>query len=137
MPADQPTASQPQRIGIAIVSCQGRFLVGVRSHDQVLGGFAEFPGGKAKPGEDLQETAVRECREETGLAVEMERLLTTTRHQYDHGELELAFFLCRPLSGTCEPADGGVGWVEKWSLATLRFPPANAEALRALAEIGE
>lgn len=129
--------STPQRIGIAVVHCQARYLVGVRANDAVLGGFAEFPGGKARAVETIKETVVRECLEETGIAIQIERLLTTTRHQYPHGDLELAFFLCSPVDAECGAATGNFRWVEKWSLATLRFPPANAEVLRLLAEIDE
>ena len=53
----------------------GQFLVGLRPEGSHLAGCAEFPGGKVEPGEKPSAAAVRECAEETGLAVRSERSL--------------------------------------------------------------
>ncbi|MDA7979134.1 MAG: NUDIX domain-containing protein [Pirellulales bacterium] len=122
------------QVGIGIVRCQRKYLVGVRARETILGGFAEFPGGKCDPGEPIEDTVIRECLEETGLNVDVQRLLACTRHTYEHGELELSFFLCAPASGQCESPQGSFRWVEKCDLATMRFPPANDVVLRMLVE---
>ena len=41
-----------------------------------------FPKGKAEPGETIEETAVREVREETGLNCRIIRVLPSTRYEY-------------------------------------------------------
>src|SRR4051812_45737032 len=87
-----------QRVAIAVVEHDARFLVGRRSPDEVLAGRAAFPGGKCLPNEESSACAVRECREETGLSVSPIRRLHAARHAYPHGTLDLEFWLCRPES---------------------------------------
>ncbi|MCC7084524.1 MAG: (deoxy)nucleoside triphosphate pyrophosphohydrolase [Pirellulales bacterium] len=112
-------------VAIAVVRHQDRFLVGIRPFGTALAGFAEFPGGKAHPGESPAAAAVRECREESGLTVEAVDELLCTAHQYDHGLLEIHFFECRPTHPTQRPKSP-FHWAERKELAQLNFPPANA-----------
>lgn len=121
-----------RQIGIAVVEHAGRFLVGMRAADQVLAGYAEFPGGKCEPDEQPQACAIRECREETGLPVEAVKLLHRVQFQYPHGAVDLHFWMCRPVSETeIEPANG-FRWVQLAELASLPFPEANLEVLAML-----
>jgi 8-oxo-dGTP diphosphatase len=41
-----------------------------------------FPKGKAEPGETIEQTALREVKEETGLACRIIRELGSTRYEY-------------------------------------------------------
>src|SRR5436853_675135 len=88
----------PTSIAIAIVEHEGRFLIGQRPRGVPLAGLWEFPGGKIEPGETPEAAAVRECLEETGLAVEPLFQYPTQRHHYDHDWVELHFIACRPLT---------------------------------------
>lgn len=115
-----------QRIGIAVVEHQGAYLVGVRGPDQPLAGCAEFPGGKCEPDESPRDCAVRECREETGLAVIPQRLIEEVRFSYPHGDVELHFWLCQPAERASISTDHrGYRWVPTAELGTLNFPEAN------------
>lgn len=121
------------RIGIAVVRKGETVLVGIRDRASVLGGMHEFPGGKCRTGESPDACAVRECREETGLDVAVVELLDHRRHRYDHGELELSFFLCRPLADqeNLSPARP-FAWVPISRLNSCTFPPANQTVLARL-----
>lgn len=132
------------RVGIAVVEHDGRYLVGVRSEGQVLAGKAEFPGGKAEPDEDPRDTAVRECREETGLHVVPERLLQQLEFTYDHGTVELHFWLCKPEATTprlCHPEAttpiptnlNGFQWLTPAEMQILEWPSANRELVGRIA----
>lgn len=118
--------NSPECIGIAVVEHEGRYLVGTRSADAALPGRAEFPGGKCQPGEAPVECAMRECREETGLRVLPVRLLLNRPYRYDHGAVDLHFWLCRP-DGDSSAANEhhGFRWVPASGLAALDFPDAN------------
>lgn len=122
----------PVPIGIAVVERAGRYLVGVRPEGTPLAGYAEFPGGKCEPGEPPETCAVRECREEAGLAVEPVRLLDRRPWDHPHGRVELSFVLCRP-AGNAEPTPP-FRWVTANDLAGLRFPEANAAVVRLLTD---
>ena len=122
-----------KRIGIAIVEQAGHYLIGTRGPDVPLAGFAEFPGGKCGEGETPEACAVRECLEETSLAVQIERLLMRCEHTYPHGTVDLHFYLCHPTTEVSLTDDQrGFRWVPAKNLATLPFPEANADVVRLL-----
>jgi len=119
------------RIGIAVVERHGEYVVGIRSADQVLAGHAEFPGGKCEAGERSDDCARRECREETGLVVRAVEQLEQTLFEYDHGQVELNFWLCHPIDEKASPA-GNFRWIPVAELRDLPFPDGNGAVLEHL-----
>lgn len=117
------------KISVGVVLHGDQVLIGRRSNDQTLGGLWEFPGGKVNSGETFEQAAVRECREETGLNVEISHLLCERFYEYDHGEHHLRFFACTAEPDIQSP-QYGFRWVERSDLANYEFPPANAEVLK-------
>jgi 8-oxo-dGTP diphosphatase len=115
----------PTVVAVAVVQHDGKFLVGVRSANRPLPGFAEFPGGKVDSGELPEAAAIRECFEESGLQVEIVRELYATRHRYDHGLLEIYFYLCQPQGSVMPSPIPPFRWVDARELQTLNFPAAN------------
>jgi mutator protein MutT len=128
-----------KRIGVAIVESAGCYLVGLRAPGTVLAGLSEFPGGKCESDETPQACAVRECLEETGLAVIPQRQLGTVPWDYPHGSVELHFWLCslaQDLPPALVPA-APFRWVPASELSTLTFPPANQHILQLLQQRGQ
>ena len=93
-----------------------------------------LPGGGHDAGESITNTVIREVREETGLDVEVERLVgtyTDPRHvmAYDDGEVRQQFSLCfgarwvggEPLEDGSETK--GVRWVDPADLDKLNIHP--------------
>jgi 8-oxo-dGTP diphosphatase len=129
-----PIDNRVEQVAIAVVEHGRRYLVGTRGPDQPLAGRAEFPGGRCLPGEEYSACAVRECREETGLAVTAARKLCACSHAYAHGTLDLEFWLCRPEEGeNPDHPEGGFAWVPLEALKSLDFPEANRAVLAILA----
>lgn len=115
-----------KRIGIAVVECAGRYLVGIRGPDVLLAGYAEFPGGKCLEGESPEDCAVRECHEESELLVTVDRLLLRREHSYPHATVDLYFVLCRPsTAASVSDEHRGFRWIPREQLASLKFPEAN------------
>ena len=122
-----------KRIGIAVVEQAGRYLVGLRGPDVPLAGYAEFPGGKCLDGESPEDCAVRECHEESGLIVTVDRLLLRREHSYPHATVDLHFVLCHPSeAASVSDEHRGFRWVPREQLVSLKFPEANELLIKAL-----
>jgi len=121
-------------IAVGVVFHRGKILIGRRGEDQMLGGLWEFPGGKVEHGEELAETAIREIREETGLAVAVLGRLEPVRHAYSHFRITLAAFVCRRTGGRLRrvSADRPFRWVAPTRLRRFPFPRANTKVLELL-----
>jgi len=119
------------RIGIAVVRARDHVVVGLRGPSQTLSGFAEFPGGKCHPDESPEHCAVRECLEETGLTVTARRQVHVQNWSYDHGDVELHFWLCELDASDVQLPEctAPFRWVSLHDLPNLNFPPANAVCL--------
>jgi ADP-ribose pyrophosphatase YjhB (NUDIX family) len=118
-------------VTVAIRDREGRILL-IHKIDNDLWAL---PGGGHDAGERITETAVREVREETGLDVEVVRLIgtyTDPNHvmAYDDGEVRQQFSLCfegRWIGGL--PREDGtetkaVRWVEPSELDGLNIHPS-------------
>jgi 8-oxo-dGTP diphosphatase len=115
----------PTQIAVAVIERDGHFLVGLRPPGVPLAGFWEFPGGKIQADETPAAAAIRECREETGLSIELLGAYPEVVHRYDHDRLRLFFFAARCVSEPAEPHAPFV-WLPRAKLRDLAFPPANA-----------
>jgi 8-oxo-dGTP pyrophosphatase MutT (NUDIX family) len=78
-----------------------------------------LPKGTPDSGETVEETALRETREETGLEVAIERRLKSIRYFFVRGSTRfhktVHFFLMRPIGGRLEDHDAEfdeVAWVD-------------------------
>jgi len=140
VPAERSTVTH---IAVAVVERDGHYLIGLRPPGAPLAGYWEFPGGKLQPGETPQAAAIRECREETGLNVEVVGGKLIVDHAYPHGLLRIHFIRCRvasPAAATAPDEPPAVPerfrWVRRAALAGYVFPPANASILELLAREG-
>lgn len=127
----------PTPIAIAIVECEGRFLIGRRGAEVALAGLWEFPGGKMEPGETPSQAAVRECREETGLEVVATGSYPSHLETYEHGSVLLHFIACQPTDPAQLPLPPFL-WVNRETLKMYKFPAGNRGILALLqSEIGQ
>ena len=116
----------------AIIETDDRFLLTRRQKGVHLEGLWEFPGGKIDAGETHAVALARELREELDVDVEVGALRFHTSHDYGDRVVALYFYQCE-LRGTPRPLLGQqMRWVPRAELATLGFPPADAELIRAL-----
>ena len=123
---------KPTPIAVAVVEHEGRFLVGQRAAGATLAGYWEFPGGKLRQGETPAVAACRECLEETGLEVRIEKKLACVEHCYEHGELELHFFaavLKRTTESVNPQPAAPFRWVDVTDLPRYTFPEANRQLI--------
>jgi mutator protein MutT len=99
----------------------------------VLGGFWEFPGGKRRGAESIEDCVRREVREEVGLEVAVGDLIERVVHPYPHGTVDITFLNATLVSG--EPVARGcaeIRWITPEEFPAYRFPPANDTVIQRL-----
>jgi mutator protein MutT len=116
----------------AVIETDERFLVTRRQPGVHLAGLWEFPGGKIDPDEPHAAALRRELEEELDVEVEVGECVYRTVHAYDDRTVELHFYRC-VLKGEPRPLLGQeMRWVPRSELASLGFPPADAELIERL-----
>jgi uracil-DNA glycosylase len=109
----RPTASS----GAVVVSPEGRILLLKRADEEIWC----LPKGTVEPGETLEETAIREVREETGLQVNLLRPLQGVRYSFywppegTNYEKTVTYFLAEPVGGRLALESGfdAARWVSR------------------------
>ena len=97
-----------------------------------------LPGGRHEPGESIEETAIREAKEETNLDVELGELIGEYLIVSPVGEeiLDVSVFAATILGGELRPQAGeidDIGWFDPGTLPHLMTnaaPPAITDAAR-------
>ena len=116
----------------AVIEQDNRFFLSRRQAGVHLEGMWEFPGGKVDPGESHDQALRREIREELDADVDVHDLVFETRHEYPDRAITLFFYRCS-LRGEPRPLIGQeMRWVPRVELASLGFPPADAELITRL-----
>jgi 8-oxo-dGTP diphosphatase len=116
----------------AVIERDGSFLVTRRQKGVHLEGFWEFPGGKCDAGEPLAACLARELREELDAAARIGDEIFTTTHAYPDRHVERHFLRCELESEPRPQLGQEMRWVRREDLATLEFPPADAELIELL-----
>ncbi|MCH7959405.1 MAG: A/G-specific adenine glycosylase [Candidatus Hydrogenedentes bacterium] len=118
---------------VAAISKNGRYLLGKRPPEGMLGGLWEFPGGKIKQGETHQQALRREIKEELGVSVRVGEHVATIRHAYTHFKITLHVYRCEHSSGQPEAlSHTELKWVRRKQFNDLAFPKANHKFLHLL-----
>jgi 8-oxo-dGTP diphosphatase len=91
-------------------------------------GYWALPGGRCEPGEAVEETVVREVKEETGLDVEIIRKIGDYRETGVQGGYEYdyypACFLVKCVGGDLKKQDSEIAEIRAFSFAELPKPLA-------------
>lgn len=119
---------------LGLLQRDGRWFLQRRDLDNaVLPGRWEFPGGKARQGESLEETLRRELREELGWEPASFQALAGSEgleHRYPGRTVRLHPFLCEGGSRICTGLSWG--WFTLAEMRGLPIPEANRSLLERL-----
>ena len=90
----------------AVIVRGGKFFICKRPAGKHLGGYWEFPGGKAEAGETEEQALVRECGEELGVTVRPAGLLGRYVYAYPEEEISLALYFAEIVCGEIALKEG-------------------------------
>jgi 8-oxo-dGTP diphosphatase len=126
------TESQRIVVAAAVIRRGDEYFVTRRHAGVHLEGYWEFPGGKCEPGESHAECLVREIQEELAAPIRVGEEILSVAHEYPDRVIELRFFECDLLGEPRAMLGQEMRWVARQDLASLPFPPADAELLAVL-----
>lgn len=136
MPESRDYPSRPILCASAAVVRDGRVLLGSRRIPPYDGVFS-LPGGLVETGETLEQAAVREVREETGVECRIvgfngwREIINPDEHGRVKRHYVIASFVAAWVSGEGEPGEelGRVTWADLESAAALPLTPGLPEFL--------
>lgn len=110
-------------VACAIIEKEGKVLIAQRLPGDSLGGYWEFPGGKVRDGERIEQCLVREVREELGIKVRLREFLRKDSYRYPEKFVNLYFFLCDWVEGRPSRQDClDFRWADPEEFRRYRFP---------------
>ncbi len=122
----------------ALVDVDGRVLVQQRPEGKAMAGLWEFPGGKVEGDESLEQTLIRELKEELDIDVTAACLapFTFASHAYDEFRLLMPLFVCRVWEGTPKSVEGqALQWLRPMRMGDLAMPPADRPLVAMLRDL--
>ena len=118
------TYLDPKLAVAVVIGREGRVLLGLRASHTRNPGTWSFPAGFVERGEKVEDAAVREAREESGLDVRLGPLLGLFSEAGE--EVVLVAYAAEPVDSTAEPLAGDdlleVRWFALDDLPPLAFP---------------
>ena len=120
---------RPLLVTAAIIEQENYVLIAQRLSSSRFGANQwEFPGGKVEPGERLEQSLIRELKEELDIDVTEACLapFTFASHVYDDFYLLMPLFVCRVWQGMPRPVEEqALKWMRPLRMAELPMPPAD------------
>jgi len=118
-------------VGAIVADGEGRLLMIKRGHEPGAGLWS-IPGGRIEPGETDAEAVAREMTEETGLTVQVGRLIGRVRRPGLNGAvIDIRDYAATVTGGTLRAGDDAADarWVAPGELATLEITDGLIDAL--------
>ena len=120
-------------VAAAIITKDNKFFIAKRNKNKHLGGFYEFAGGKQDVNETLQQTVIREIKEELNIHVQVGNKLGEEHYKDDKINVHLHYFFCKIISGDIilnEHEDSA--WVSKEEFKNYNFAEGDSDIISLL-----
>ena len=131
------TNAQPILVAAGIIRDGDRILICQRHRSDAYGLQWEFPGGKVREGEDLDESLRRELAEELAIQIEVGPEVFRLRHRYPDRYVEVVFFSVKRYRGEVRNrVFESVEWAPRARLPAYDFLEADRELVGRIAQGG-
>lgn len=111
----------------------GRILIARKKKGKSLEGYWEFPGGKVEKGEKLEESLVRELKEEMDIDIKVNEYFDENIHTYEKTTVRLIAFIAEIQKGKISLKDHDMyNWVDINELKDFCFAPADVPLVEKL-----
>ena len=120
-------------VAAAIITKNNKYFIAKRNKNKHLGGFYEFPGGKQDKNETLQETVIREIKEELEVNIFVGKKLGEEYYKDEKINVHLHYFFCTIISGNIvlkEHEDSA--WVSKEEFKNYNFAEGDKDIISLL-----
>jgi 8-oxo-dGTP diphosphatase len=119
-----------------IVNRQREILIAKRLENQHQGGLWEFPGGKVKRDEKVQDALKRELKEEVNITVRECASLMRIEHDYGDKQVLLDVWYVNVYSGDAKGCEGQeVAWIKSKEFPDYAFPAANKAIIESVTNL--
>ena len=114
-----------QKVVAAVIQKDGQILLAQRSSGHLAGKW-EFPGGKVKDFESLEDALIREIQEEFGTLISVERRISEVPFRVEEKQFLLIGFYARHVSGDFVIREHKcIRWVRPSRLLDMDLSPAD------------
>ncbi|QOX63751.1 (deoxy)nucleoside triphosphate pyrophosphohydrolase [Anoxybacterium hadale] len=112
------------------------FLICQRPANKARPLLWEFVGGKAEPGETLEEALIRECREEIAVTLSVKDVFMDVIHKYPDITVHLTLFNASITQGVPQMLEhNDMRWIPVSEIPNYEFCPADVEILERMSSI--
>lgn len=125
-------------VAAALIWDKDKFMICQRPAHKGNALLWEFVGGKAEPGETLEQTLIRECKEELDVTVSVGEKFIETEHQYPDIKVHLTVFNAKIESGEPKLLEhNDLKWITPREIEQYSFCPADRVILDKIVETNQ
>lgn len=135
---DHGSLEEKRHIDVAagLIWKNSQLLISKRKIQDSFGGFWEFPGGKQKPDETLENCLIREIEEELDIVIKVVKRQLSLEQDFPLVAISLHLFDCQYFAGVpkaieCEEWR----WISVSELAKFKFTALDRQAVKLLFKI--
>ena len=120
---------------IALIDDENKILIGKRPTGKVFENLWEFPGGKVKQNETIEQALIREIKEEINIDLSMNCIAPLSFSNYNSQNINIIILLFISRKWDLNPIckfHTELKWVKANSLNKYSMPPANKPLVSSL-----
>ena len=122
-------------VAAALIWSGDKFMICQRPPHKARGLLWEFVGGKKEAGETLEQTLIRECKEEIAVTVKVNDIFAELVHEYPDITIKLTLFNDEIDEGQPQKLEHvDIKWITVEEIDDYDFCPADEDILKMLKE---